>query len=84
MAQIDYQKMASEKAMAEAFEKMQVFLQSEEGQKIFPEWLDFVRYLNKQEVKIHKQTEQIEAYREFFETLSSFLPRKFSTSDMLR
>lgn len=83
MAQIDYHRIASEKAMAEAYEKMQEFLQSEEGKKIFPEWLDFVRYLNQQEVTIHKQTEEIKKYEDFFSTLSSLLPRQYSIHDVL-
>jgi hypothetical protein len=83
MAQIDYAQIANEKAMVEAYEKMQGFLQSKKGKKEFPEWLDFVRYLNKQEVKIHKQAEEIESYKEFFGKLSSFLPRKFSVHDVL-
>jgi len=83
MAQINYAQIANEKAMAEAYEKMQEFLQSKKGKKEFPEWLDFVRYLNKQEVAIHKQAEKIKKYEDFFSTLSSLLPRQYSIHDVL-
>jgi len=83
MAQIDYAQIANEKAMAEAYEKMQEFLQSKKCKKEFPEWLDFVRYLNKQEVTIHKQAEEIKKYEDFFSTLSSLLPRQYSIHDVL-
>ena len=83
MARIDYEKVAREKAQEEAYTEFRKFLKSDEGREIFSHWEDLEYYLMHQEAKMVRYETQIKEYREFFNTLSSFLPRKFSTSDRI-
>lgn len=83
MARIDYRKIANEKAQEEAYTQFRIFLKTEKGREIFPNWLDLERYLMHEDAKIVKYETQIKEYRDFFDTLSSLLPRQFSTSDRI-
>ena len=83
MARIDHAKVAREKAQEEAYVKFRQFLNTDEGRKIIPYWVDLERYFRHEEGKMIKCETQIKEYRDFFSTLSSLLPRKFSTSDRL-
>jgi hypothetical protein len=83
MATIDYRRIADEKARQEAFDELMEFLETEDGKKALPNWVDLMRYLNDKEVKIKEQDKVIKEYRDFFSTLSSLLPRQFSIHDRL-
>ena len=83
MAQINYREVARQKAMKEAFDELQEFLKTKKGQKALPNWIDLQMYFNEKENVIKKQEDKIKEYRNFFDTLSSLLPRKFSTSDRI-
>ena len=83
MARIDHRAVANQKAQEEAYVEFRKLLKTDEGRKIFPNWIDLERYLMHEDAKIVKYETQIKEYREFFNTLSSLLPRKFSTSDRI-
>jgi len=83
MARIDHAKVAREKAQEEAYVEFRKLLKTDKGKKMFPNWVDLEFYFMREEAKIARYETQIKEYRDFFGTLSSLLPRKFSTSDRL-
>lgn len=83
MAMLDHRRVTHQKALREADEKMTEFLKTSEGRKIFPDWINFVKFQDQQDDKIEQLEEEVKRYQNFFDTLSSLLPRKFTIHDKL-
>lgn len=74
MAMRNFSREVHQIAIKKAREEMKEFLKTKNGQKAFPKHLDFMSYLYELELDLEKEKEKNKKYRNFFNTLSSFLP----------
>lgn len=83
MAVFDWAKANREKEESEAYLKLKESLSKKDNEGYINEHFHALNHLHKMESTIERQENELNQYRSFFLQLRNFLPKEFSSTDII-
>lgn len=83
MAYYNHFEGAQKKRNKENYSALKEFITSKDEKGIISEWFPAYNHIVELEDKIEKMEKEIKAYKDFFKTMDSLLPRRSSTTDII-